>query len=148
LIVLTRPRFAIALVFLASLLVVAGCSNPHEDVRVTLCKHMVLTQIDQGASALTWTGIETETRGHEYAAVRLRFSASDRSGEAACYYNYDAVDETALTVANPIAAYSTSPSRMSLNGRTLSKSALAQAVKKAMLKQGKDLVERARKQLE
>jgi hypothetical protein len=122
-----------------SLLVLAGCANPREDVRVTLCKDMISTQLGAGDS-LEWRAVETKTRGREYAMVRVRFSGPRGDGEASCYYDYDAVDDTALTLSDPLSAYSTSPSKMTLNGQTLSRPALARAVKEAMLKQGQGLM--------
>jgi hypothetical protein len=122
----------------------SGCSGPREDVRVTLCKDMVSTQLATGTPPITWTETKTETRGYQYAAVRLRFSTSGQNGHAICYYDYDANDDTAVTLADPISAYSTSPSKMTLNGRTLSRSDLARAVKDAMLKQGRQFIDGAR----
>jgi hypothetical protein len=142
----TPPSFP-ALITLMLLLAASGCSNPREDVRVTLCKDMVASQTGTKAEGIDWTSSETETRGHQYAAVRLRFSAAGNKGRAACYYDYDAVEDTAIILANPLAAYSTSPSRMTLNGKTLSRAALARAVKDAMLGQGKDFIERVREKV-
>jgi hypothetical protein len=126
---------------------ISGCSNPREDVRVTLCKDMVQTQ-SAGAQPINWTAVSAEARGYEHAEVRLRFTAGGKDGEAACYYDYDAVDQTAITMSDPLAAYATSPSKMVLNGQALSRSALAQAVKAAMLKQGRELVDQVKKSFE
>jgi hypothetical protein len=100
---------------------------------------MVLVRL--GGPSVTWDQSETRTRGYEHAEVRLRFTSGVGQGDAACYYRYDAVDDTALTLADPLAAYSTSPSRMVLDGKELSRSVLAQTVKDAMLKQGRALVD-------
>jgi hypothetical protein len=124
-------------------LAILGCSGPGEDVRVTLCKDMVSTRLGPAQSP-TWTDVRTETRGYEHAAVRLRFSTGAGDGEASCFYDYNAVEDTALALADPLSAYATSPSKMTLNGETLSKSQLADAVKKAMLKQGRDLLSGSR----
>ena len=67
--------------------------------------------------------------------------------QAVCHYKYDAVDDTAVTLANPIEAYATSPSKMALNERTLTGAELAQLVKRAMQKQGRAFVDRARETL-
>jgi hypothetical protein len=121
-------------------LVTAGCSgSPGEDVRITLCKDMVSTRLG-GSQTVAWQDARAETRGHEHAAVRLRFSAAGGDGNAACYYKYNAVEDTALTLSDPLSAYSTSPYEMTLNGKTLSRSELAQAIKQAMLKQGRELL--------
>ena len=139
-----RKALATALSLFVAGLSLSGCSNPREDVRITLCKDMVQTQL-AGSQPITWTAVSTETRGYEHAAVRLRFSIGGKGGEAACYYNYVAVEETGITVSDPLAAYATSPSKMVLNGQTLSQSALAKGVKEAMLKQGRELVDEVKK---
>jgi hypothetical protein len=108
---------------------------------------MVAIQVGP-AQSISWTGNETQTPGYEHAAVKLRFTAQGRAGEAVCYYNYNAVEDTALTLSEPLSAYSTSPYEMSLNGRVLSRSALARTIKDAMAKQGKELVDRVKKGLQ
>lgn len=80
--------------------------------------------------------------------VRLRFADSAGEGSATCYFAYDAVEDTALALSDPLSSYSTSPSKMLLNGRALSQEELATAVKDAMLEQGRSLVDRARQALQ
>jgi hypothetical protein len=124
---------------------VLGCSdNPREDVRLTLCKDMVTLEL---GSVPSWQGSEVRTRGRQGATVTVHFAAADGAGQARCDYRYDAVDDTALTLANPIEAYSTSPSQLILNGRTITNPELAQLVKRAMQKQGREFIERTGKAL-
>ena len=125
-------------------LLVAGCSNPTEDVRVTLCKDIVRTQTGSGT---TIQGADAQAKGHEYAAVRVRFSSQGRDTQAVCYYNYNAVDDTAMQLADPLSAYATSPYEVVIDGQKLSRSQLAGAVKDAMLLQGRELVDRAKARL-
>jgi hypothetical protein len=128
----------------ALILVLNACSGAGEDVRVTLCKDMVRVQTGAGGG-LHWTEAATETRGYDGAVVRLRWSGSgsgsDGNGSAVCTYSYNAVEHTAMTLSDPLSAYSASPSKMALNGTTLSKSALAETIKQAMLRQGRSLVD-------
>lgn len=131
------------LVALVAALGTAGCTDSREDVRLTLCKDLVITQIAP-SSSVTWIDAKTETRGYEYAAARLKFSTQSGEGQAVCYYKYNAVDDTALTLSDPLSAYSTSPYEMNLNGTTLSRPALAEAIKKAMLMQGSRVFSGAR----
>ena len=135
-----------ALFMLAAALTLAGCSGSGEDVRVTLCKDLVAVQLGDSA-ARNWTQTATETRGYEYAAVKLRWSAPDGDGSATCYYDYNAVEDTAMALSDPLSSYAASPSKMVLNAKTLSKPALAEAVKQAMLKQGRSLVDGIKKSL-
>jgi len=125
----------------------AGCSNPGEDVRVTLCKDMTLVQLGAGANP-NWTQATTETPGYEDAVVRLRWSNAGDDGQARCYYPYNAVEDTAQQIADPLTAYATSPSKMTINGRTLSGQALADVVAQAMQHQGKQLLDSAKKLIE
>lgn len=129
---------------LALALLIAGCSNPREDVRVRLCKDMVSIRLGS-SQPITWKGSTTDLRGHEDAAIRVGFSSGDKDGHAFCYYRYDAVDDTALTLSDPLSSFSTSPSKMVLNGQTLSRAELAQTVKDAMLRQGGDFVDQVKK---
>jgi hypothetical protein len=121
--------------------VLGGCDNPRQDVRLTLCKDMVAVSL---GAAPSWTESKIETHGYQGAVVSLRFTTEGAERQASCFYKYDAVDDTALTLANPIEAYSTSPYKMILDGRTIAGSELARAVKLAMQKQGREFVNRAR----
>lgn len=134
-----------ALCLVSVALLIAGCSNPREDVRVTLCKDIVSIQAGSSATVL---GTDTQTKGHQHAAVRVRFSAQGRESQAICYYDYDAVEDTALHLSDPLSAYATSPFEVVIDGQKLSRPALAEAVKQAMLKQGREFVDRAKKGIE
>jgi hypothetical protein len=81
--------------------------------------------------------------------VNLAFQTAGNSQpwQVRCRFDYNAPEDTALTLANPSSAYATSPSAMQVNGRTLSRAELAEAVKQAMLDQGRDLIERAEQAL-
>lgn len=128
-------------VFLSVGLLVSGCSSPTEDVRVTLCKNIVLKET--GPSA-TIKGADTETKGYEHAAVRVRYSSQGRDGEAVCYYEYNAQENTALQLSDPLSAYATSPFEVKIDGKTLTRPGLASAVKGAVTQQGKEWIERAK----
>jgi hypothetical protein len=91
---------------------------------------------------------DAQTKGHQPAAVRVNFSTQGRDGQAVCYYDYDAVEDTALTLSEPLSAYSTSPSAVVIDGRKLSRRDLAEAVKQAMLKQGGEFLDRAKQELD
>lgn len=125
--------------------IAAGCANPREDVRLTLCKDMVAVEL--GAMP-AWQGNAIQTHGYRGAVVTVRYATADGEQRADCFYRYDAPDDTALTLANPIEAYATSPSKMILDGRTLAGPELARAVKRALERQGRAFVERAREALQ
>lgn len=139
---LSRPSLtALALLTAAGL---TGCPNPREDVRLSLCKDMVTGQL--GAEP-TWQGSEAQIRGYEDAVVSLRFTSSAGAGRAECAYKHAKGEDMAITLANPIEAYATSPSRMTLNGRTLTGPELARAVQQALGKQGREFLDRTKETL-
>jgi hypothetical protein len=131
----------ISLLISSSLLL--SCSNPGEDVRVRLCKDLVVGQL--GTTQLTWTQVSTRTPGYSDASVNLRWSAAAGDGNATCAYRYNAVDDTAQQLADPLSAYATSPSQVVINGNRLSGQALANAIAQAMQRQGRELIDAAGK---
>jgi len=137
----------------AGVVAVNGCSDSGEDVRVVLCKDLALELSRPTSESVEWTRVETQIRRSEELKVNLGFESragdgSTQSMRAACFYRYDAVEDTALTLADPLSAYSTSPNRVILNGRLISGRELADAVGRAMLGQGRDLLERAQRGVE
>ena len=134
-----RWRTALRAGALAGVLVLAGCSGSTEDVRITLCKDMVLARLNP--PSVQWTAVTTAPG--DDLAVGLRFAVGGRDGRATCRYRYDAVDDTVLTLADPLSAYSTSPYRMTLDGRAVVNPQLAETIKQAMLKQGRAFLDRA-----
>lgn len=142
-----RPFAAIpALGLVTAALITPGCSSePREDVRVTLCKDIVSVQVGPSAAV---NETETKTKGYEHAAVKVRYSTQGRDAWAICYYEYKAVDDTADMLADPLSAYATSPFEVTLDGQKLSRADLAEAIKKAMLKQGKEFIDYAKKGIE
>ncbi|MCG6895525.1 MAG: hypothetical protein LJE60_00220, partial [Thiocapsa sp.] len=64
--------------------------------------------------------------------------------QAVCHYRYNAVDDTALMLSDPLSAYATSPETMTIDGEPLPRPVLAKAVKAAMIQQGKAFIDRMR----
>ncbi|MEY6431519.1 hypothetical protein ABC977_03750 [Thioalkalicoccus limnaeus] len=132
------------------ILALGGCSSPREDVRVTLCKDLVLT-LTAAEQPVTWTQVRADPRGVQGLTVDLAFQtggAGTRATSARCQYRYNVVDDTALTLADPMSAYSTSPYRMTLGDREIQNPELAQAIAAAMRKQGREFIDRAREGLD
>ena len=124
----------------------AGCSNPGEDVRVTLCRDMV--RVTLGGEP-NWSGQSIEPRRQSEAVVRLSWTGADgKTGQATCHYPHNAVESDMFTAADPLAAYSTSPTRFVLDGRSIGNPELARVIGQAMRKQGREFVDRARATLE
>lgn len=130
-------------------LLMAGCSGPTEDVRVTFCKNLARS-LHPSAQTIEWTGGENTFRRPEYAITALRFDLVDGSGrqggqQAACHYAYEALDDTALNLAYPFDAYATLPFAMSLNGRMLSDAELLKAVNAEQRRQGRQVLDTLQK---
>jgi hypothetical protein len=123
-----RLRAAMAAVSIA---LVAGCGGPSEDVRISLCKDIVAVHT---AASPAYERAEATARGYEHAQVHLSYRTDGKRGTAACFYEHDAVEDTADLLANPLRAYATSPYRVIINGETLTRAALAQAIGRATLK--------------
>jgi hypothetical protein len=129
-----------------------GCSGPREDVRVSFCKELVKTRVEAPAS-LRWTSAETHPRGRSGLSVVLGFEEQGAAGpgrprQATCHYGYDAVEDTAMTLSDPLSAYATSPETMTIDGEPLPRPVLAESIKNAMIQQGKALLDRARQGVE
>jgi hypothetical protein len=135
-----RPSALALATPLAAILLVTGCSGAGEDVRVTLCKDIVAVR---AASAPVFETAQTHTRGYEHAQVRLTYSIDGEAGTASCFYAHNAVEDTADQLANPLAAYATSPYRVIIGTETLPGPVLAEAIGQAMLKQGRQFIEQA-----
>jgi hypothetical protein len=113
----------------------SACGPSGEDVRVSYCKRLLVSQLPSvglSAAGHRWIAADADPRGYEHLRVALRMEASNAQGEmtpvhGVCFYDYDAVEDTGMTLADPLAAYSTSPSRMTVNGKALSRKRLARA---------------------
>jgi hypothetical protein len=106
----------------AAVTLLAGCSGSSEDVRVTFCKDLSRAVAGEGAE-IEWTGSDNAFRRPEYATATLTFSVKSDAGsktmQTACYYEYDAVEDTAQHLADPFSAYATLPFAMTVDGRAL-----------------------------
>ncbi len=121
-----------------------GCSGSTEDVRVTLCKN--LTTSLQGSNSIEWGETAFTFRRPEYATTTLHYEvitagkASQKT--SACHFAYEALDDTAVNLANPIDAYETLPFAMSHDGRVLSDAELLQTVNAEQKRLGRDAIGR------
>lgn len=137
----STARPAVAGILLSSGLLVA-CSNPGEDVRVRLCKDLVAVHLGS-ADPIDWTAAYTETSGYDDARVQLQWSTAEGRASATCTYPYNAIEDTAQQLAEPLSAYATSPSQAVIDGKTLRGQALANAIARAMQRQGRELIDSA-----
>lgn len=130
---------------LASALVLASCGGPGEDVRIRLCRDIAAARADSPISVYETAA---QTKGYEHARVRVRYRSGDRDAEMVCYYDYNAVEDTAQTLSQPLSAYAATPSRVTIDGEDLNRAQRADAISRAMMNQGRELIDRAKGALE
>jgi len=121
----------------------AGCSGSTEDVRVTLCKNLSSTLA--GGETIEWTNNENVFHRPSHAITNLTFYVVERDGtkqsmRSGCHYAYEALDDTALNLANPLDAYETLPFAMSFNGSNLSDGELLALVNSEQKRLGREAV--------
>jgi len=126
----------------------AACADAREEPHLRFCRQLTLTQLAP-ASAVVWTAHHHEARGYDGLTVTLQFESGParQSRTSRCHYAYQAADDTALTLADPLAAYASAPTAMSLDDQPLTREALARAVRDALLAQGRAAVAHARQGL-
>jgi len=138
------PGKSLAVALALGVVVTAGCSGSREDVRVTLCKNLT-TALLASAESAEWTGGENTFSRPSYAVTSLTFDVAGggdpRSSKSACYYAYDALDDTAQTLADPLSAHATLPFKMTFDGQTLSDGELLRLVNAEQERQGRQAVE-------
>ena len=129
-----------------------GCSGPQEDVRITFCKNLA-TELLQPGTQLQWHDSDQQIKGHEPAAITVHLETTDQAGQpqamqATCFYRYEAVDDNAMNLSNPLSAYASVPFKMTLNGRPVAETKLHEAILVAQLATGKAVVNKVKQGIE
>jgi len=138
------PRLAtLSLLAVAALL--GACSGSTEDVRVSFCKDLT-TALEPDAKSIEWTGKQNSFKRPEFAITALTFEVvgqdgDRRGGRAACHYAYEAPEDTAITLADPLSAYATVPFKMTLDGVALSDAELLRLVNAEQKRHGRQVLE-------
>jgi outer membrane biogenesis lipoprotein LolB len=135
---IARPVSLTTLALLPAVLL-TGCTGPTAEVRTTLCQAMTAIALGE---APAWRGTDTHLHGYQDAVIEVRFATSQSEGQAACHFRHLKGDDTALTLANPLEAYATSPAHLSVNGRDFSGPELARLMEQALQQQGREFVDR------
>lgn len=139
------PGKWVASALVGGLVWMAGCSGPTEDVRATLCKDLTRS-LQPAAESIDWQGNDNTFRRPEYAIIRMRFEVVDKggtrsTGTSACHYAYEALEDTAAILADPIQAYATLPFAMTIDGRALSDAELLNLVNAEQRRQGRQVLD-------
>ena len=129
----------------------AGCSGKTEDVRFKLCKE-VTERILDSMRPITWQGQASEIRGAGDAVTRLSFTVGSEGYEgrtvtSACFYRHNTNEESALEHADPLAAFSTLPYRMTINGKTVPDDLLKQSVSAEQLEPFVEFIEQVKSEI-
>jgi len=141
---LTLARCAAVLSLLGAAALLGGCSGSTEDVRVTFCKDLT-SALKPDAKAIEWMGNDNRFKRPEFAITALTFEvvAQDGSrsgGRSACHYAYEALEDTAVTLADPLSAYATLPFKMTLDGAALSDAELLRLVNAEQKRRGRQVL--------
>ena len=133
-------------------IVTVSCSAKTEDVRINLCREMTSRILDS-MQPITWHSQETEFRKAGDAAIRLGLSVTKAGGEearvtSACFFENNLPEESALDHVNPLAAYSTVPYIMTINGKTVPKDVFSQALRDEQLEPFRNFAESVRTEIE
>ena len=141
---LWKPRIFAAGGPALGLILTTACSGPTEDVRVTLCKNLT-SAMQLSSESIEWKDNENTFHRPEYAVTSLSFDVVGRDGgrtakRSACHYAYEALDDTALNLANPMDAYATLPFAMTIDGRALSDAELLRTLNEEQKRQGRRIL--------
>lgn len=141
---MTKTNMSRNVLIACAVALLAGCSGSTEDVRVTFCKNISAALVP-GAESVEWTGNENTFVRPEYAKAALTFDVVDADGKTttmrtACYYQYDALEDTAQTLADPFSAHATLPFAMSVDGNMLSDAELVRLRNAEQIRQGKAVI--------
>lgn len=127
-------------IFLAGIIgLLAACSGPQEDPRISFCRGLGADL--SGVPVEAWRHAGNRFVEPEYAVVTARAGGH----EVSCWYEYTAVEPGAMEQATPLLAYATLPYQVRLDGRMLKGPALTRAVKRQQAEFGQAVVEQARK---
>lgn len=149
---LNRP-LTTAMLVMATSLTLGGCSaQKSEDVRFKLCKE-VTTRLMDSMKPVTFKSQSSEIRSAGDAAIRLNFTINRKGHEnklvnSACYFEYQIVEQTVIDHVDPLAAYSTLPYKMTIQGKEVPQDILNQAVSAEQIEPFVEFAEQVRREIE
>jgi len=136
----SRSRVAATLTLLGGALLLSACTGSDEDVRVTFCKSLLIAQLS-APDDVEWEDTKQQIQRPEYAAITVQV---EDGATATCWFEYDAIEETAESHVDPLTAYSTLPYQMSVNGQQLADRVLLDAVNAEQRRLGRAALEQLR----
>lgn len=141
---------AIGLTILASVILTTACSGrPYQDPRITLCQDLSKLLFELPAeSKLSY---QKKINNLAHANIIVSFDSSHlgslpNPSKLTCQYPYDIpAEDNAMDHADPLQAFSTSPSKLFLNNRQIPKQITFNAVHQAMKQQAKVLLAKTKR---
>ena len=144
-------RFLFLSIIIAGFLAVTSCSKT-PDVRLTLCQDLTVLFLNP-PDDIVWQKHEPVIRGYNDLQMPVSYVRENDTGKvlakASCFYAY-VENEDAIGAAEfntPTEAYSTYPDKMILNGKTVKKSVLENAINEVMLRQAGKAIVKAKEKI-
>ncbi len=135
---MTRFHLRLAAPALLAATLLAACSGPQEDPRVSFCRGMAADLT--GTEPAAWRHRGDRIVEPEYAEVTVE----DGKRSVSCFYAYDAVEPGAMEQATPLLAFATLPYEVHLGDQVLKGPALTEAVKRQQLRWNQAMLDKAR----
>lgn len=135
----------------ASAVLTAGCAQKTEDVRIKLCREITENLLDS-MKPLQWTQQTTEFRRQGDAAIRLAFFVNkegyaNRQVSAACFFDYNQNEESAIDHVDPLFSYKTIPYAMTVEGTAVPQELLNRIVRDEQLEPFKAFLDQLKQQV-
>ena len=142
----------VVLIVASAVVLSVSCTGKTEDVRINLCREVTERLLDS-MMPLTWKSQTTEIRRAGDAAIRLGFSVNKAGYEntlvtSACFFEHDLPEESALDHVNPLAAYSTVPYEMTIEGKQVPKEVLSRALTDEQLAPFREFFDSVKQEIE
>lgn len=100
-----------------------ACSGT-EDPRISFCRSLAVN-LTQSSNEVVWQNQGQDIVRPEYAAIKL--AAGEQ--RVVCFYEYDAVEESAIDHVDELDAYATLPYKVTINDETIDQKKLAETIK-------------------
>ncbi len=125
-----------SVMLLGVVVAISGCSGGTEDVRISFCRDLMSNHLGQ----VNWTGADYRVQEPEFAEITL----THEGGTAACYYDRTLIEDSAMTLSDPLSAYATTPYKITVNGKDVSIGDMDKLVVMTSKQMGREIVEQVK----
>ena len=145
-------KITAALAVSGTLLLTSCTGGKTEDVRIKLCKE-VTERILVSLKPVVFSGSHTSFRKIGDAAVILDFTINkkgyeNRTVHSSCFFEHNTPEENVIDHVDRLAAFSTLPYAMTINGKAVPKEVLMKAVSAEQLEPVIEFVEQMKREIE